>query len=107
MWNEPNKEQLASIPRLYDTEMVPLQDKLIHLHFFIGGCDWYVAEYDGKDLFWGFSILNEDSVNAEWGYISLEELRSAKINGWMEVDCDRYWKIRKAAQVDKIQACDC
>ena len=37
MWNEPTKEQLAKIPRLYETERVPLKEKLIWLHFFIGG----------------------------------------------------------------------
>ena len=66
MWNEPSKERLAKIPRLYETEDTRLQDKLIHLHFFIGGCDWYIGEYDGEDLFWGFAILNEDYEMAEW-----------------------------------------
>ena len=51
MWNEPSKERLSSIPGLYQTEKVPLREKLIFLHFFIAGCDWYVAEYDGEDLF--------------------------------------------------------
>jgi hypothetical protein len=53
MWNEPDKEQLLKIPKLYETEDVPLKDKLIHLHFFIGGCDWHVAEYDGEYIFLG------------------------------------------------------
>ena len=43
MWNEPSKERLAKIPRLYETENTRLQDKLIHLHFFIGACDWFIA----------------------------------------------------------------
>ena len=43
MWNTPSKERLARIPRLYDSENTPLQEKQIYLHFFIGGCDWYVA----------------------------------------------------------------
>lgn len=67
MWNQPTKEQLAKIPRLYETEGIPLKDKLIYHHFFIGGCDWYVAEYDGEDLFWGYVILNGDLEMAEWG----------------------------------------
>jgi hypothetical protein len=50
MWNEPTKEQLDKIPKLYETERVPLKEKLIWLHFFIGGCDWYVAEYDPGPL---------------------------------------------------------
>lgn len=43
MWNEPGREQLSKIPRLYGTENVSLKDKLIYLHFFIGECDWYIA----------------------------------------------------------------
>jgi hypothetical protein len=50
MWNEPTNERLAQIPKLYETEEISLKDKTIYLHFFIGGCDWYVAETDG-DMF--------------------------------------------------------
>jgi len=49
MWNTPDRGQLAQIPRFYETEHIPLEEKLIYYHFFIGGCDWYVAEYDGDD----------------------------------------------------------
>lgn len=81
MWNVPSKERLEKIPKLYQTEHISLEDKLIQLHFFIGGCDWYVAEYDGDDLFWGYAILNDDHQNAEWGYISFGELKEIKIKG--------------------------
>jgi hypothetical protein len=103
MWNEPIKEQLAKIPRLYETEDIPLKDKLIYLHFFIGGCDWYIAEFDGEDLFWGCAILNADYDMAEWGYISLEELKSIKIPPGFEVDCDLYWEVKKASEIEKIR----
>ena len=104
MWNIPSKERLAKIPKLYETEHIPLREKLTHLHFFIGGCDWFIAEFDGKDLFWGFAILNNDYQMAEWGYVSFSELKSIKLNGWIEVDCELegIWKVRKASQIDKI-----
>ena len=105
MWNVPSKERLAMIPKLYETEKVPLRDKLIHLHFFIGGCDWYVAEFDGDDLFWGFAILNNDYEMAEWGYISFSELKSIKVKGWLEIDCEleEYWRVCKASDIEKIR----
>lgn len=105
MWNIPLKERLAKIPGLYKTEQIPLKDKLIHLHFFIGGCDWYIAEYDGKDLFWGFAILNNDFEMAEWGYISFRELKELKIKGWLEVDCEieEAWPVRKASEIENIR----
>jgi hypothetical protein len=105
MWNLPSTERLSKIPRLYETEETPLQDKLIHLHFFIGGCDWFIAEYDGEDLFWGFAILSEDFEMAEWGYVSFQELKSIKVKGWLEVDCEteEAWRVRKAVEVEKIR----
>ena len=105
MWNEPSKERLAKIPRLYETEKQPIKDKLIHLHFFIGGCDWYIAEYDGEDLFFGYAILNQDYENAEWGYISFSELKEIKLNGWLEIDCEleEFWKVKKASEIEKIR----
>ena len=68
MWNIPSKERLNKIPKLYETEEIPLDKKLIYLHFFIGGSDWYIAEFDGDDIFFGYVILNGDMECAEWGY---------------------------------------
>lgn len=102
MWNAPSKKQLSTLPTLYATENVPLKDKIIHLHFFIGGCDWFIAEFDGDDLFFGFTILNQDYQNAEWGYISFGELKSIKVQGWLEIDRDIHWKVRPAKEVDLI-----
>lgn len=104
MWNIPSKQRLQQIPKLYETEGVELKNKLIHLHFFIGGSDWYIAEYDGDDLFWGYAILNGDDQNAEWGYISFSDLKGIKI-GYVEIDCEleHLWKIKPASQIDNIK----
>ena len=105
MWNVPSKERLEKIPKLYETEHIPVEKKMIHLHFFIGGCDWYIAEYDGGDLFWGFAILNRDLQNAEWGYISFTELQEIKSSGWLEIDCetDEAWRVKPAEEVEAIR----
>ena len=103
MWNTPSKAQLAKIPRLYETEEIPLEDKIVYRHFFIGGCDWYAVEYDGQDLFFGYAILNNDFDNAEWGYFSLSELQDIKVGPGVEVDHDLYWQARPAGQVDRIR----
>jgi len=73
-------------------------------YFFIGGCDWYIAEFDGHDLFWGFAILNSDMEMAEWGYISFRELREISIQG-IEIDCERedIWQAKRAIEIDKIR----
>ncbi len=103
MWNIPSQERLDKIPRLYETEHIPVEDKLIHLHFFIGGCDWFIAEYDGADLFFGYAVLNADYLNAEWGYVSFAELKAVKV-GFLEVDCETEdaWQVRSASEVESI-----
>ncbi len=103
MWNEPTQKQLDKIPKLYETENTPLEDKLIYLHFFIGGCDWYAAEYDGEDLLWGYTILNGDFEMAEWGYFSFEELKQIKISPGFEIDCKICWRVRKAVEIENIR----
>ena len=103
MWNKPNNEELSKIPAFYSSEEVPLKEKMIHMHFFIGGCDWYATEYSPEEkCFFGFAILNGDLQNAEWGYFSLDELASLKIS-FLEVDRDLHWKPKKAIEIDKIR----
>jgi hypothetical protein len=106
MWNEPSKKRLNQLPSLYETEDTPLQQKEVWLHFFIGGCDWWAVEFDhdGGDLFFGFVVLNNSYENSEWGYFSLSEMRSIKVSGFLEIDCElpEYWEVRPASQVNDI-----
>jgi hypothetical protein len=44
------------------------------LHYFLGGCDWHISEWDRKDTLFGYVILNFDVEMSEWGYINLPEL---------------------------------
>jgi len=48
-------------------------------HYFFGGSDFYVCEYDPKDgLMFGYGILNGDLPNSEWGYFSVLEFAQSK-----------------------------
>lgn len=98
MWNKPN---IATLPPLGAFENQPLLTVPIAMHFFIGGCDWYISEADGKDTMFGFAILNSDFQNAEWGYVSLSELDNISIGG-IEVDFDLHWHPKMAGQIDNI-----
>lgn len=103
MWNEPSEEQLKELPDLYETENVSLEEKIVRMHFFIGGCDWYIAEYGPSDrLFFGYAILNNDLQNSEWGYISYDELREIRLRA-VEVDRDLHWTPQRALEVDQIK----
>jgi len=64
------------IPKLYETEEVPLEKKVIHQVYAIPsiGFYWLIAELDEKEnIAFGFANLNND-IFAEWGYISINEL---------------------------------
>lgn len=99
MWNEPTKNQLKKCPKLYETVGTPLKEKIIHMHFFVGGSDWYIAEYDGDDTFFGYAVLNNDYRFAEWGYVAFSELKAAKVKGWLEVDNDLNWEPRRFSEI--------
>ena len=103
MWNKPNSEELSKIPALYSSDGVSLKEKMIYMHFFIGGCDWYATEYDPKEgLFFGFVILNDDLENAEWGNFCLEELSDIKIQ-FLEIDRDLHFTPAKAIDIEDIR----
>ena len=102
MWNQPDEPLLRQVPALYATERTSAEGKVIWLHFFFGDCDWYVAEYDGDDLFFGFVVLHGDLMNAEWGYFALSELVDIEVYGF-EVDRDIHWVPVPAGKIDRIR----
>ncbi|PKN69066.1 MAG: hypothetical protein CVU54_12205 [Deltaproteobacteria bacterium HGW-Deltaproteobacteria-12] len=60
----------------------------VSLHYFKGGSDWYIVEKDssGEQLqAFGYACLNGDKINAEMGYINIEELIKC------DVEFDLYW----------------
>lgn len=70
-------DNLSEIPALYSTEEVALRDKVIHQHYFLGDCDWYVSELDpATGLVFGYAILHGDEYGAEWGYSNLFEMET-------------------------------
>ena len=103
MWNEPTQQELDTLPGLYATEGQPMKDTVLHMHFFLGGCDWYVAEYDGSDAFYGYVILNSDTDMAEWGYFSFKELKGLRDKLGLEVDRDLHWPPQRAEQVRGVK----
>ena len=113
MLNPPPKQILMRLPRLYCTEDKPPAEKVIHLHFFIGNCDWFVAEFDGEDTFFGFANLGDPQM-AEWGYFTLSELRGVRVTAdiiddetkelMMQmpvfVEWDEHWTAKPFGQLD-------
>jgi len=76
------------IPKLYATERIPIERKIICQRYQIKelGFYWLIAELDKEEnLAFGYANLNNDQF-AEWGYISIGELLE---NG---AELDREWR---------------
>jgi hypothetical protein len=75
------------IPKLYETEEVPSEKKVIHQAYAIPsiGFYWLIAELDEKEnIAFGFANLNDD-IYSEWGYIPVNEIvenGGQLIQGW-------------------------
>ena len=76
--------RLRNTPPLYSQETVP--EKQVSVKFFdpCGSWTWYAAEWDGKELCFGYVV----GFEREWGYFHLRELASArgKMDIGIEVD---------------------
>jgi hypothetical protein len=66
------KQQLSKCPKIGETDSMKEHPAIFH--YFCGGTDMYICEFDGSDEMFGFTILNGDLHNSEWGYISLSEI---------------------------------
>ncbi len=100
MLNKPNREQLSKVPRLYETENIKTADKIIYLHFYtITNCHWYICEYDGDDLFFGYCILNGWLDCAEFGYVNYSELKECSV-GIVQVIFDAEWTPKKFSELN-------
>ena len=85
------------IPRISHIEDIPFEQKVIHQKWHIPeiGFYWLIAEVDPEDgLAFGYTNLNDEN-NAEWGYISLAELRK---NATM----DQSWTLKKFSEAMEI-----
>jgi len=80
------------VPELYGTEDQPTGDKTIYVHYFAGGCDWWIAEYDpATGEAFGYACLGRPA-DAEWGYVDLRELeRVCLAHGLVVVERDLCW----------------
>jgi hypothetical protein len=90
------KQLLRSIPRLYATEEIECDGKALLAHYFVGGCDWYVAELDPET---GDAFGLADLGCAEWGYFNLVELEATVMHGWLVVERDLDFVPRTAQQL--------
>lgn len=90
------------LPKLYQTESIPLMDREIVCKFFnpCGRGNWYVIEgqeEDGDYTFFGLVDLFE----MEFGYFSLNELESVELPLGLKIERDLHMTEKRISEVYK------
>ena len=75
----PPRDVLLQIPDYYATERTPMDAKVIWLHYFAGGCDWWLAELETVE--WTAFGAADLGHGPEWGRIDLAELERVRADG--------------------------
>ena len=65
---------LKKCPKIGKTEKK--KEHPVIFHYRLRETHIYICEFDGEDLFFGYTVLNGDLENSEWGYSSLSEIKS-------------------------------
>lgn len=89
---------IAEIPETYEQDGKGDQAK-IHLHYFRGGCDWYITELDcdsDEGHIQAFGLANL-GFGPELGYLSIPELLAAG------AELDLHWTVQPIADVAKAR----
>ena len=79
-------DRVRNAPVTYETESVPVNEKVICLHYFGGGVDAWIIERDVGDspsdnglgpqeqAYGKVTLMGDGWAGAEWGYVSIREL---------------------------------
>jgi hypothetical protein len=70
----PPRRELGQVPSIRAAERLAPADRVLHLHYFTGYSDWYVAGYDPRTG-WAFGYTDEPGLDLhDWGWFDLNHL---------------------------------
>ena len=93
------KEIVSNLPKLYETEDVEIEDRVLHAKLFTPwkNWTWYIIEFDGEDRCFGY-VKGHD---AELGYFSLKELASLEGPFGLKVERDRHFSPTRVSDLPR------
>lgn len=97
------KEILKKLPKLYDTEEIPCEEKVAIVKYFnpCGAATWYGIEYnENTQEFFGYIDLYGNK-EGEYGYFSLKELENLKLPFGLKIERDLYFNPKKMSEILK------
>lgn len=77
----PPLSERLEMPALYETEPIRAALKVVRLHYFVGGSDWWIVEVDWSD---GTAFGFCDMGHGEWGYVDLVELEAIAVGPFQQ-----------------------
>ena len=89
------------LPKLYETENVPLEEKLVHAKLFTPDSNWTWFIIEGEEQEDGDFLLFAwvCGLEREFGYVSLRELESVRGPLGLPVERDIFFKPRLLREV--------
>ena len=89
------------LPKLYETENVPLEEKLVHAKLFTPDSNWTWFIIEGEEQEDGDFLLFAwvCGLEREFGYVSLRELESVRGPLGLPIERDLHFKPRPLREV--------
>lgn len=81
-------------------------DATVHVKFFspLGRYTFYVTEFDGEDILYGYVLSPLGDDCDEWGEASFREIAEAFVRGIPAIERDCYWTPCKMRECDGVKA---
>lgn len=99
------EEQLEELPKIYEQEQAygkfleknrkwkgnSKDFSTVHAHYYLGGSDWYILEWDGQSEFFGYAVMGDMEDMSELSYIPLSQVHQ-RFGPLAMVEMDFFWK---------------
>lgn len=86
-------ERIRTMPKTYDQDGLGDQ-AVVHLHYFVGGSDWWITEKDREaEQHQAFGLADLFGDGGELGYISIVEITQCG------AELDLYWTPKTLAEI--------
>lgn len=104
---ETFRHTFQNMPKTYETEQQETAEKIVYLHYFVGGCDWWIIEKDmEQEQYQAFGVAHLNGHTPEFGYISIDELTNLTIRHssglLLSVELDFYWQPTRLKDIPEL-----
>lgn len=104
MINRPKESELLKLSQIKINKNTPLEERVIYMHFFLDGHDWYLSEYDPlRRTFYGYIVPRDQYHKAGWDHFNIDELNQMRDHKNRRVTRNTDWIPIQAIKVDRIR----